>query len=93
MGDSFQVSAEVNLGQLTPDEVDVELYYGHLKSLDALSASHVEQMAVQQDSGNGHYVYGCTLQCEGSGRFGFTARVSPRGDKRIKSIPRLMTWA
>jgi starch phosphorylase len=93
VGDSFQVTAEVNLAELTPDEVDVELYYGHLKSLDELSASHVEPMAVQQDSGNGNYVYGCTLSCDVSGRFGFTARVSPRGDKRIKSTPRLQTWA
>jgi starch phosphorylase len=93
VGDSFQVTTEVNLAELTPDEVDVELYYGHLKSLAELSASRVEPMAVQQDSGNGHYVYGCTLKCEGSGRFGFTVRVSPRGDKRIKSTPRLMTWA
>jgi starch phosphorylase len=93
VGDSFQVTAEVNLAELTPDEVDVELYYGNLKSLDELSASHVEPMAVQQDSGNGNYLYGCTLRCDGSGRFGFTVRVSPRGDKRIKSTPRLLTWA
>ena len=93
VGDSFQVTAEVNLAELTPDEVDIELYYGNLKSLDELSASHVTPMAVLKDSGNGKYHYSCTLKCEGSGRFGFTARVSPRGDKRIKSTPRLMTWA
>ena len=87
------MTAEVNLAELTPEEVIVELYYGNLKSLDELSASHVEPMTVQQDSGSGNYVYGCTLSCDGSGRFGFTARVSPRGDKRIKSTPRLQTWA
>ncbi len=93
VGDSFQVTAEVNLAELTPDEVDVELYYGNMKSLDELSASHVEPMAVRQDSGNGNYLYDCTLRCNVSGRFGFTVRVSPRGDKRIKSTPRLLTWA
>jgi starch phosphorylase len=93
VGDSFQVTAEVNLAELTPDEVDVELYYGNLKSLDELSTSHVEPMEVQQDSGSGNFLYGCTLRCEVSGRFGFTVRVSPRGDKRIKSTPRLLTWA
>jgi len=93
VGDSFQVTAEVNLAELTPDEVDVELYYGHLKSLDELSASHAAPMTVLEDSGNGNYNYGCTLQCGGSGRFGFTTRVSARGDKRIKFTPRLLTWA
>ena len=93
VGDSFQVTAEVNLAELAPDEVDVELYYGNLKSLEELSASHIEPMKVQEDSGNGKYLYGCTLKCEVSGRFGFTVSVSPRGDERIKSTPRLMTWA
>jgi len=93
VGDSFQVTAEINLAELSPDEVDVELYYGHLKSLEELSTSHVEPMAVQQDSGGGNFLYSCTLRCDMSGRFGFTVRVSPRGDKRIKSTPRLLTWA
>ena len=71
----------------------MELFYGNLKSLEELTASHVKPMAVQQELGDGGYVYGCVLNCEVSGRFGFTVRISPRGDERIKSIPRLMTWA
>ncbi len=74
VGDSFHVTAEVNLAELTPDEVDVELYYGHLKSLEKLSASQVEPMEVQEDNGNGNYLYGCTLNCDVSGRFGFTVK-------------------
>ena len=93
VGDSFQVSTHINLAELTPDEVDVELYYGHLKSLEELSASHVEPMKVLEDRGNGNYLYGCNLDCDVSGRFGFTVRVTPRGDERIKSTPRLLTWA
>jgi starch phosphorylase len=93
VGDSFQVSAEVTLAELAPDEVDVELYYGNLKSLEEVAESHVEPMAVREDLGGGNYLYACSLKCEVSGRFGFTVRVSPRGDKRIKSTPRLLTWA
>jgi starch phosphorylase len=93
VGDSFQVTAEVSLAELAPDEVDVELYYGNLKSLEEVTESHVEPMAVQEDLGDGNYLYGCSLKCEVSGRFGFTVRVSPRGDKRIKSTPRLLSWA
>jgi starch phosphorylase len=93
VGDSFHVSSNINLAELTPDEVDVELYYGHLKSLEELSASHVEPMKVLEDRGNGNYLYGCNLDCDASGRFGFTVRVTPRGDERIKSTPRLLTWA
>jgi starch phosphorylase len=93
VGDSFQVSAEVNLAELAPDEVDVELYFGNLKSLGEVAESHVEPMEVREDLGGGNFLYTCSLKCEVSGRFGFTVRVSPRGDKRIKSTPRLLTWA
>jgi starch phosphorylase len=93
VGETFKVSSEVTLGELQPDEVDVELYYGHLKSLEELEVSNGELMSVLEDRGNGHYLYGCSLTCEGSGRFGFTVRITPRGDARIKSTPRLLTWA
>jgi starch phosphorylase len=93
VGDSFQVTAEVNLAELTPDEVEVELYYGNLKSLEVLSTSHVEPMQVRENKENGNYIYDCSLMCSVSGRFGFTVRVSPSGDERIKSTPGLLTWA
>ncbi len=93
VGEKFGVTAEVNLAEIHPDEIDVELYYGHMKSLEDLEAGHVEQMNVLEDRGNGHYLYGCSLNCQSSGRFGFTVRVTPRGDERVKSTPRLLTWA
>ena len=93
VGETFQVTSEVNLGELGPDDVNVELYYGYLKSLEELDESNEERMTVLEDYGNGHYLYGCSLTCKGSGRFGLTVRVSPRGDERIKSTPGLLTWA
>ena len=93
VGDAFQVTSEVDLGELQADEVDVELYYGNLKSLEEVSASHVAPMTVLEDRGNGNYLYGCDLVCEITGRFGYTVRVAPHGDERIKSTPRLLTWA
>ena len=93
VGDSFQVTADIFLGSLQPDEVDVELYYGNMKSLEEVSASHVSPMEVFEDRGNGHFLYGCDLICKASGRFGFTLRATPRGDNRLKYTPKLLTWA
>jgi starch phosphorylase len=93
VGDTFEVSAEINLGELKPDEVDVEIYFGHMKSLEELEASKIMPMNVREERGSGQYLFGCTLSCKVSGRFGLTVRVSPRGDERIKSIPGLITWA
>ena len=93
VGEKFEITAEVTLGGLHPDEVDVELYLGHMISLEDLADGRAEPMNVLEDRGNGHFLYGCSLSCEGSGRFGFTVRVTPRGDERVKSTPRLISWA
>ena len=93
VGEQFDVTAEVSLAELQPHEVDVELYFGHMKSLENVVTGSVEPMSVIEDRGNGHYLYGCSLTCQASGRFGFTIRVTPRGDERVKSTPRLLTWA
>ncbi|MFO7709758.1 MAG: alpha-glucan family phosphorylase [Desulfobacterales bacterium] len=93
VGDSFEVSVEVRLGELQPEEVDVELYYGHYRSFSELTDSRVIPMQVLEERSDGFFRYGCTLVCETAGRFGFSARVTPRGDNWIKFFPGLITWA
>jgi glycogen phosphorylase len=93
VGENFRVSTVVRLGELRPDEVDVELYYGSMKSIDTLSASSTQPMHVEEDKGDGTYLYSCSISCNTAGRFGFTVRVTPRGDQRIKFNPHFLTWA
>jgi len=92
-GEAFRVNAIVHLGKLRPEEVEVQLFYGKLKAIDRLSESHTKQMAIQEDRGNGKCFYTCTITCNASGRYGFTARAIPSGDDRIKFTPGLITWA
>jgi glycogen phosphorylase len=93
VGDTVQVTSVVRLGELRPDEVDVELYYGLYKTFSELSDSRVETMQVLEDRGDGCYLYGCTLACDAAGRFGFSVRATPRGDSWLKFTPGLLTWA
>jgi starch phosphorylase len=93
VNESFVVTALVHLGELKPDEVDVDLIYGRLKTLDAIMASKDEPMAVAEDWNNGKYLYKCIITCRDPGRFGFTVRVSPRADDWIRHTPGLITWA
>jgi len=93
VGDRFQVTAEVFLGELTPEEVDVELYYGRVRSVDEIIDSSIEKMVVSEDRGNGRYLYACKVPCSFAGRFGFTARVVPTGDDYLKYTPGFLTWA
>jgi starch phosphorylase len=93
VGDRFSATVEVELGQLLPDEVDVELYYGPLKEVDSFHSGTTLPMAVVEDLGNSRYRYHCSVDCRQSGRYGLTARVTPRGDERLKFASKLITWA
>ena len=93
VGETFTVTAQVHLDQLHPNEVDVELYYGRIKSIDSVTGGISEPMRMQEDRGNGDYLFACTLQCDLAGRFGFTVRVTPSGDYQLKYTPGLIIWA
>ena len=93
VGDEFHATVQVHLGQLRPDEVDVELYFGKVKSFNVLSEGQTERMRVEEELGAGRYRYGCNVSCGRSGRFGFTARVTPRADHWIKNRPGFIVWS
>ena len=93
VGDTFQVNSIVQLGELKPEEVDVELFYGTFRSVDSLSGGRTRLMNVEESRGNGTYLYSCEITCNNTGRFAFTSRITARGDDRIKYSPEFITWA
>jgi starch phosphorylase len=93
VGDSFEITVEVDMGKLNPEEVSVELYNGHMKAVDALEGISTIPMTVIEHFGNGNYRYTCQVPCRLSGRYGFTVRAMPAGDGYLKFLPRLITWS
>jgi starch phosphorylase len=93
VGETFNVTSEIYLGELRPDEVEALLYYGHIKSMGGLGDARTEEMTIYKELGEGRYLYECTITCNDSGRYGFTATVEPRADDWIKVTPGLITWA
>ncbi len=92
-GESFQVTVVVSMGELTPEELIVELYAGCMKSVDALKGIQTLPMTMVESLGEGHFRYACEVPCRFSGRFGFTVRVMPAGDDYMKFLPGLITWS
>ncbi len=90
---SFEVTAVVDTGELTPEELNVELYYGKIHHLDRIDDPQVKTMSVKQEKAKGTYLYSCHLPCTDSGRYGFTVRVTPNADAWIRFRPGLLTWA
>ncbi len=93
VNESFEVSATVKIGELLPQEVNVELYYGKMRHLDRIDEPRVKMMHVKEELSSGAYVYSCHLPCKHSGRYGFTVRVTPNADAWIRYRPELLTWA
>jgi len=93
VGERLDVECEVHLGELTPEEVTVELYYGTLKSVDHVIKGKGVPMRMIEDRGRGTYLYQGVVECRETGRFGFTARAYPTGDDLEKFMPGLIRWA
>jgi starch phosphorylase len=93
VGASFEVSTVAYLGDLRPEEVAVELYYGQSAAIDAVVRSQTVSMSLAEERGNGQFLFRCTVQCQDSGRYAFTSRIVPAGDEWIQATPGLMTWA
>ncbi|MGD9330278.1 MAG: alpha-glucan family phosphorylase [Desulfobacterales bacterium] len=93
VGDQLQISVLVNLGEIKPHEVEVELCYGPPKTVDRLGVTYRESMNVLEELSDNRYLYGCQLPCDAAGRYGFTARVTPKGDIWIRYTPGLISWA
>ena len=91
--DKFKATAKVYLGELKPDDVDVEIYYGPVDSQNQIKHSNTALMTLASDLGNGNYLYEYELTCNHSGRFGLTARVTPVGHDWDNSIPGFIKWA
>ncbi|MBD3369567.1 alpha-glucan family phosphorylase [Candidatus Fermentibacteria bacterium] len=93
VGDRFTVEAVVRLGELTPEEVDVEAYYGPVNSESKIVRTNVQKMQMVEETPDGGLIYRQEVECRETGRFGLTARVVPSGDEWRRLIPGFITWA
>jgi starch phosphorylase len=77
LGQPRHVSAVVSLGQLGPDDVDVQLVHGLVGSADELLEPAVTTMGLAGREGDGRFRYEGSLTCERAGRYGLTVRAVP----------------
>jgi starch phosphorylase len=94
LGRERAVSAVVDLGSLTPQDVAVQLLHGPVSSTDDLVAPQVVAMTRAEEQPSNGYRYTGSFVCERAGRYGFTVRVVP-SHPDLSSIAELgrVTWA
>ena len=95
VGEAFCVRAHVDLGALSPDDVEVQLYLGRVTSKGVIAEPQISVMAPTGSSHNGAFVYEASdVRCQQSGSLGYTVRVLPKHSDLVSSFaPGLVTWA
>ncbi len=94
VGADFGVRAVVKLGDIAPECVDVQVYYGHLDPSGAIVSGRVSPMAVQESASNGAYLFRGRIPCETSGQHAFSIRILPKHpDLSCVYETRLIRWA
>ncbi len=93
VGKTIRVEATVNIGQLSPDNILVELYFGSLDEDGQLNTGQAAEMTrIGNDTGPAKYVV--DMPCPSSGRAGYTVRILPRHDALAHPIEMSMIrWA
>ena len=93
IGDKLEVEAKVVLGELSPDDVTVEAYFGRLDhNGDFKERVTSELLSVRFDGGV--HIFKGDVECSGTGRFGYTVRIMP-SRKRLENpfVMGLVAWA
>ena len=94
LGTRRQISAVVSLGELHPDEVEVQLVYGHVGQSGELESAAASPMTDAGQIDDLHHRYCGDAPLDVAGRMGVTVRVVPR--HRLVSAPTefgLVAWA
>ncbi|HEU4812424.1 MAG TPA: alpha-glucan family phosphorylase, partial [Nocardioides sp.] len=80
VGATLSVRAFVALGDLSPEDVEVELVHGVINSEDDLVDTRIEPLTVAETYEGGRHRFDGSLVLDHSGAFGYTVRVVPRND-------------
>jgi len=78
VGEVLHVSAWVSLGQLAPEDVDVQVAYGRLGEDDELADPAVQSLERAEAYEDGRYQFSGDVVLRRTGAFGYTVRVLPR---------------
>jgi starch phosphorylase len=77
LGEELNVRAYVELGDLAPDDVKVELVYGHARDGDVLTDTRRLRLNLEGHELGSPATFHSTVKLDRSGTFGYTVRVVP----------------
>ena len=93
IGEKLEVTAKVVLGELSPDDVTVEAYFGRLDHKGEFKERETKEL-LPVSFDKGVHVFKGDVECSGTGRFGYTVRIMP-SKRRLENpfVMGLVAWA
>ncbi len=84
VGEDLPVEAEIDLGNLVPEDVEVQIYFGPVEGQDNPQNNHTIVMNPNSKKTNdGTYKYSGSIKTEKTGQQGFTIRILPKNNMLI----------
>jgi starch phosphorylase len=93
IGEKLEITAKVTLGELTTDDVTVETYFGRLDHKGEFIDRETKEL-LPSGLDHGVYLFKGSIDCHGTGRFGYTVRVMS-SKKKLENpfVMGLVAWA
>jgi starch phosphorylase len=93
VGDKVQIEALLDLPEIEPEKLAVQLYAGSVSSSGEIEQPQVLNMQHTRQMAPGRHLFTGTIECRSSGRQGFALRVVPGyEDLATPFEPGLITW-
>ena len=89
----LKIATTVNLGQLTPEEIRVQVYVGLMDNDGSITDGQATDLTHEKDLGQGRHRYTGRISTDTSGRHGFALRIIA-GGPMLKGItvPGMIHW-
>jgi starch phosphorylase len=79
VNDTYKIVTEVDLGKLTPDDVEVQIYYGKVDDkYDTKANNYVVMNYVKTNKDVKVHMFEGEIKCSSTGNFGYTLRILPK---------------
>lgn len=93
VGESVQVDALIDMPDIDPQTLRVQLYAGPVNSAGSIEDPRVSPMTLGKEMGPGRYLFTGRIDCRSSGQQGFSIRVVPGNSDMAHAFePGLITW-
>jgi starch phosphorylase len=93
VGQNMEVEALLDLSDIDPKEVQVQLYAGPINATGQIESPTSRTMTYVKQLAPGRHVFTGTIECRTSGRQGYAVRVLPGyADMATPFEPGLITW-